>query len=125
LFSVGTLALPVLVPQNVFERFDQLRPLRIEFQQMNARQPVKKLPAARCNPKAYTTSILRVLCAFEQTFPLAAIHQFHSTVVFQPQGVCSVGNRGRTACWRAGHGEKKLVLLRLHPGLERRVFTDQ
>ncbi len=49
---------------------------------MNVRQAVKKLPTARCNPKAYPTSIFGVLRTFEQSFSFATIHQLDRTVVF-------------------------------------------
>ncbi len=114
-----------LALQDCFERLDQPRPQQIQLLQMKLRQPSEHFLAACGRPQTHTPTIVRIGCAFEQTFFSAPIDQFDDSIVLQSQGFGCIGNRRRTAIGHTGDCKQKLMLLRVQAHIVGRILTDQ
>jgi len=58
-------------------------------------------------------AVLLALHADNRAEIFQPINQFYSAVMFKPQSICEITNRGPPSFWKPSHSQQQLMLLRL------------
>jgi len=92
---------------------------------VDLREPVEHSLSASRGSQTNTAAIREIDRPLEQTLLHAAIDQFDNSVVFESEGIGSVGNRGRTPGGGARDRQQELVLLWMQACIVSCILTDQ